>query len=158
MEASFHATALLGVVAACGLAIWPWGTRPHSSGEATRAFFRGALTCLGAFAVLLTLVPMYLCGAGNNPSAQLWLPGVAAGVCAAFLPGVRARRVVIAALVGVGVLLGNHFHTLVLDPDRCAYTGEVGPLISNSCSCGRPARAVRLWHTPLTGIYALSVE
>jgi hypothetical protein len=29
-------------------------------------------------------------------------------------------------------------------------------MISNSC--GRPARAVHVWHTPLTGIYALSPE
>jgi hypothetical protein len=153
MDASVHAIVLLGILLAGALLLARLGGRVRSSSDLGKAFLRAILTSIGACAVLLLFVPFCRCGAGNNPKAQLWIPAVTAGICAAAIPNRRNSLLVAGALVIAGVTLGYHFHSLVLNPARCAYTGETGALISNSCN--RPARAVGAWHTWVTGIYAL---
>jgi hypothetical protein len=156
MEGNIHAGALVGAVLLGVLLPWRVGRLPGSASDLVRCLLRAALTSLIAHAVLSVLVPYCLCGPGNNPSVQLWLPVTMAGIVSAVVPAVRVRWAAVALLVLTGVVLGNHFHSLVLSPVRCEYTGEVGPLMSNSCD--RPARPTRLWHTWLTGLYGLEPE
>ena len=60
-----------------------------------------------------------------------------------------------AFFVLTAALLSLHFHMLVLDGARCAYTGEMGTFIANSCD--KPAEAVNLWHTWIMGIYGVKL-
>ena len=115
---------------------------------------RSLLVFVPAFLLAEILCPRCLCGPGNNPSLQLVLPPIAAGILPMFI---RRKKICIPAavlLVITALLLGGNFHSLVLNPKACQYTGDLD-YIDNSCD--RPAKGHELWHTWLTGLYGIEV-
>lgn len=152
MEAHIHALLLLLIPVGSAIAVARLGAFPMGWRNWTRVGLRALVTSAAAVGILYLLSPSCLCGPGNNPGTQRWIPLVSALLLSGFIapPWVRRALVGIALVGGFGLTV--HFQSLVLDPDSCRYTGDREYILN---SCGTPALAVELWHTPITGIYGL---
>jgi MFS family permease len=152
MIATVHAlTLLLGPISAGALSLH-YGYVPENWRAARNSITRLVLALMLAAIVLYGLYPDCKCGPGNNPSTQRWIALLSAALAAFFVSPDRLRRILVVGSVCAGFLLSLQFHTLVLDDSACLYTGDPG-YIENSCR--DPSKAVALWHTQLTGLYAI---
>jgi len=155
MSSSIHALALaLLILSSLALCIAK-GEVPRSLGVFARSTGRAALTMLGVLVVLYLVVPACKCGPGNNPRMQIAVTILAAALVAFAVQQPRLRRIFIVLAIAAGAGLSFHFKSLVLAPAACQYTGDPA-YIENSCK--QPAVAEKLWHTGLTGIYAVVIK
>ena len=152
MQATFHVVVLLLFPLATVAICLRRGTLPPDWKLALKAAGRALLTLAVATIVLFILAPYCKCGPGNNPFAQKWVPLLSALFVSFFVGAAATRRLFVISAVVVAVLLSWHFNTLVLDRTSCLYTGDPA-YIANSCRS--PAEADPLWHTPITGLYAI---
>lgn len=151
MQGNLHALVLLALpLAAIALAA-RFGTRPVLCAELKPVVFRVALYCVGAAAIFSFYFPC-LCGSGNNPYLQRYLP-LAAGLLVSLTvssPTVRRLFIAISFIAQPGLTL--HFHGLVLNPDSCSFTGDPSHI---EYSCSVKATTAPLWHTKATGLYEI---
>lgn len=158
MEADLHAAALVAFAPTTIALAWyfrhPADPLRSWWAEGRRRILYGVATLVGFFVAFAVTVPAYKGGYG--PVAQLWLPCVVAVSIAVGASRRAVRLSSFVALVGVAILLGNHYNRLVYSPQRCAYTGKDETFIKHSCN--RAAKAVGLWHSGFSGIYGVRVE
>jgi hypothetical protein len=151
MQGNLHAFVLLALpLAAIALAA-RFGVVPVLGVELKPVISRLALYCVGAVAIFSLYFPC-LCGSGNNPNLQRYLP-LAAGLLVSLTvsrPAVRRAFVALSFVAQLGLTF--HFQSLVLNPDACSFTGDPS-YIENSCSV--KATAAPLWHTRVTGIHEI---
>lgn len=155
MSPSIHALALALLILSSLVLCIAKGEAPKSLGDFARSTGRAALTMVGVLVVLYLGVPACKCGPGNNPRMQIAVTLLAAALVAFAVQQPRLRRIYIVLALAVGTGLSFHFKSLVLSPAACQYTGDPA-YIENSCR--QPAVAEKLWHTRLTGIYAVIVK
>ncbi len=152
MVTSLHALSLALVLIGSLALSATQGQLPRTLTAASGSLGRALLAMFGALALMVLLVPSCKCGPGNNPFSQIYIPVFAVMAVAFFVSKPKVRRAFFLFAVAAGIGLSFHFKSLVLSRSACQYTGDPR-FIENSCS--QPAVAERLWHTRLTGIYAL---
>jgi hypothetical protein len=156
VDADLHALILLGLLPAGTVVALVFRGHSEPPRLARARAIQAVLAFAGTIVVVYLLTPYCTCGPKNNPSVQLWFPPIVAALCAIIVNRKWLRRTMTASFTIAALFLASNFHALVLDTTRCAYTGEIGPFISNSCN--KPAQAVALWHTWFTGIYGINLK
>lgn len=152
MAATIHALLLLLIPVTAIFLCVKYGHLPKDLRGWAGASGRVLLALFGSVVVLYVLSLSCLCGTGNNPSSQKWIPILSVLPIAFLIVAPRLRRLSVSIFIFLGFILSLHFHSLVLNQTACAYTGDA-EYISNSCKV--PARALKLWHTSITGIYGI---
>ena len=148
MEGNIHAWLLLSTIPIGAVLCWFYKGMP-----ARRWHF--ALRILAASVVVVAVwmgsAGMFqcLCGPGNNPTIQGWLPGIMAAVATVVIRNWRPRLATIALMLAMGYGLSWQFHKLVLPEDRTNqfYTGA--DMFEEN-----PPEA-KFWHTHVTGLFRL---
>lgn len=152
MHATIHAIVLLSIPVFSIFSCIKFGELPFHWKKLIYSCGRSFLTLLVSGFLLYGLRFSCLCGPGNNPSSQLWIPLLSAITTSFFVKKVALRRSLISLFVIMGIILSSDFHSLVLDSQSCSYTGD-SEYIENSCNVS--ATAYDLWHTSFTGIYGV---
>ena len=150
MQGNLHAFFLLALPLAAVAIAARFGSIPAGSTLKT-TISRVVLYSIGAVLVFNLYFPC-LCGPGNNPNLQRYLPLIAGLLVSLSVSRTAIRRSFVALAFVAQLCLTIHFQSLVLDPDSCSFTGDPS-YIENSCSV--KAQTNTLWHTKLTGLYEL---
>lgn len=154
MQGNIHAIVLLSAIPFTFYLGWHYGSFGWKKTRVLWSVLFGVFIWIFAVSFFLCA-----CGPGNNPSTQAWLPALL-GMAGGYL--IDNKKVGIffrASIVMLAFGLSWHFHSLVLPSDHaiCAYTGETDVrFVKNTCE--REVIPVRLWHTSITGLYALRSE
>ena len=147
MEGNIHAALLICTIVFTFFLLWKYG-------KLKVQLYR--IVIAPVFAILLFFASNFffrcLCGAGNNPSIQAWLPAACCFVLVIFLRPVKIMFLALLLMAMSGYGLCWHFHKLVLPENEqlCLYTGDTVLI-----HCSKKVEPVKLWHTFFTGLYGL---
>jgi hypothetical protein len=139
---TLHALALLTCIALTELA----ASRYHRVPSIRRVV--GAIAAGLALAAFSASLGLHMCGRGD-PVQQWAIPSICLALGVAFVGHVRVRRTLAAALAMIAVIGSLHYAALVHGD---AYVGQA--MVTDAGPDG-PLRSRPVWHTPLTGLYAL---